>query len=621
MGGRLPPFRFRFEFSPSSPLFFILYLIIASPLHPSEAEERTVPLTADTAVLYAGQYLDILETPDDSHNLQDIRRDERWSPYCCDEIPSFGFDRTVRWFRLRVKNPEISAQRLYLELQWPFLPHVDLHSPDGKGGYKKHSGGFLEKTGGEAPNRFLLFRIEIPPGFNDYLYLKIRTKSSFQVPLALYSERSYILQMEERETRNGIYIGILFGLLLYNLVQFLTSRDTIHLYYILSVGSLTIGILTVAGYLIRYGIFVIYTENTSGITIVFTGMQAILQILFLDRFFQIRKKTNIYYMLRSFIAAILMISALAYFMRPYPAYINIALGTYLSIQVVLNGTVFFLYFSGNAIARYYLPGFTAITFSFLLEGMRSMGAAWSNSITFHAPYAGLLLEGTFFTLAIGDRYSLLKKRIESLHREFQNERLRIARELHDSVGSELTFVLYDLKGRQRGEAARWMQAVENVIRRLKDIVFLLNQEKDASLTLEVEMHAQIRRLSHLKRLKIHSDLEQSGDLLNLDVRLHLWRIFNEWLANIARHSGAENIRISWKRRKNGWIMAIEDDGSGFSWKPRLSVQIASHDKGLHDISFGSGLKNIAFRATEINARVRVFGSAGRGSLFVLLLRI
>jgi two-component system, NarL family, sensor histidine kinase UhpB len=160
----------------------------------------------------------------------------------------------------------------------------------------------------------------------------------------------------------------------------------------------------------------------------------------------------------------------------------------------------------------------------------------------------------------------------------EEERARVARDLHDEVNQSLTALLLRL------EAARVKAPVE-LAHELADTKALANQAMEELLMLARQLRPaalddlglKAALAGHVKELgrqgKIRTSFEARGDFSALpsDVQLVVYRVAQEALSNAARHSGAEAVRIRLLRKQSPAgeedrvELTVGDDGSGFTF--------------------------------------------------------
>ena len=171
----------------------------------------------------------------------------------------------------------------------------------------------------------------------------------------------------------------------------------------------------------------------------------------------------------------------------------------------------------------------------------------------------------------------------------EEERRRIARELHDEAGQLLTSLLVGLRTL---EHARDLADVKTQGNRLREITA---QTIDEVGRLARGLHPTVlddhglgvalsRYVSeYVKTFKITVNLklnELDSSSLSSAVQIGLYRIVQEALTNVAKHSGAKAVTIKFVRLDTGLEVAIADDGCGFDAK---AVTVSSHRLGVQSM--------------------------------------
>lgn len=182
------------------------------------------------------------------------------------------------------------------------------------------------------------------------------------------------------------------------------------------------------------------------------------------------------------------------------------------------------------------------------------------------------------------RSHLLSRLIEAQ----EDERKRIARDLHDDIGQALTSVLVSIKVLEQGETTPTVQAKINALRQIVNEtltrVRLLSRQLRPSALDDLGLGAALERYiseftSRYPDLAVdfHAPVHHR---LPAIVETSLYRIIQEAMTNAARHSGATNISILITQR-DGRIQAIvEDDGHGFDVN---CMRRAGSSVGLHSM--------------------------------------
>jgi len=191
----------------------------------------------------------------------------------------------------------------------------------------------------------------------------------------------------------------------------------------------------------------------------------------------------------------------------------------------------------------------------------------------------------------------------------EEERRRMARELHDEAGQLLTSLLVGLRtleharnladvkeqgNRLREIAAQTIDEVGRLARGLHPTV-LDDHGLGVALSRYVSEYIKTHNISvHLKL----GELDSSS--LSSSVQIGLYRIVQEALTNVAKHSGAQAVSIKFARSATVLEVAIADDGCGFDAK---AVAVSSHRMGI---------QSMRERAAMLGGTVS-FASRGRGT--------
>jgi two-component system, NarL family, nitrate/nitrite sensor histidine kinase NarX len=206
---------------------------------------------------------------------------------------------------------------------------------------------------------------------------------------------------------------------------------------------------------------------------------------------------------------------------------------------------------------------------------------------------------------------------EQTHQHLINdERTRIAHELHDSLAQNLASLRYQVRVldetlHQGDESTTWQQLerIENSLdeanAELRELIANFRSPvSNRSLIGAIEQ--TVNHFRSETRIKTYLQKEWTGDRLSKEVEIHILRIIQEALWNIRKHSQAKAVRIMLRHRDNeNYHILIEDDGVGFDGKVYGSP-------GEH-----VGLSIMRERAQRIGGRLRVESEPGEGTRVVL----
>jgi PAS domain S-box-containing protein len=222
--------------------------------------------------------------------------------------------------------------------------------------------------------------------------------------------------------------------------------------------------------------------------------------------------------------------------------------------------------------------------------------------------------GTHFDLTARRRAEAERARTEFLGRLVfaqEDERRRIAREMHDQFGEHLTALALRIRALReaagdRDDLRAQVESIESIAQRLDhevdQLVWQLRPTALDDLGLRAALANYIQDWS--SRVGIHATLHSSGlldDRLPADAETALYRIAQEALTNVAKHADASNVEVILERRANNVLLVVEDDGRGFD----------PGDPGGPGQGFG--LVGMRERAALIGAIMEIESSPGMGT--------
>jgi signal transduction histidine kinase/sugar lactone lactonase YvrE len=205
----------------------------------------------------------------------------------------------------------------------------------------------------------------------------------------------------------------------------------------------------------------------------------------------------------------------------------------------------------------------------------------------------------------------------------EGERRRIAAELHDSLGQRLIIInnlalfLLRTKGKVRTEEEK-RETVEEIsgeataaIEETRAISYALRPFQLDRLGLTRAIEALCKTVAHASEISIEKDLADIDDAFPDDMQINLYRIVQEGLNNVVKHSGATNAEVRILRDPLQVTLTIRDNGRGMLEKPPTPIP----GKG------GFGLTGMRERITLLNGSFVVETSATTGTLLTIVLPV
>ena len=204
--------------------------------------------------------------------------------------------------------------------------------------------------------------------------------------------------------------------------------------------------------------------------------------------------------------------------------------------------------------------------------------------------------------------SLIRQRSAALIEGQEKERERLARELHDSVGQMLTAVRFQFEAllMEEPKKGELKKMIDEAISEIRKISHNAMPSGLLDLGLEPALQSLCNKMSIPGRVSIEMDYHrESPDIvLTFDIRVCLYRIAQECLNNILKHSNASKALVM-VTKSTTWIeMEISDNGKGFDFR---------------EIDRGKGLKNMTERAEILGGAVTIDSEKSRGTRISVLL--
>jgi signal transduction histidine kinase len=163
--------------------------------------------------------------------------------------------------------------------------------------------------------------------------------------------------------------------------------------------------------------------------------------------------------------------------------------------------------------------------------------------------------------------------LERLISAQEEERKRVARELHDEAGQALSMIMLDLartrdslpsdakEARQRLSQSRSL--AEQTLADLRRMIYELRPEVLDQLGLVPALRSYVKSRLEAENMKVQLHFPQLNDRLAPLVEITLFRVIQEATTNISRHSGASVVNIEVVMKDSTVIATIEDNGKGF----------------------------------------------------------
>ena len=416
----------------------ILLLFIAAVLFfrpgslSASGPARLTPLKLDASLTGRNPtpLMEVLEDPEDAFKIQDV---------CCSELSdrfkktgrdrlTFGYTKSTYWLRMALYLPpdQSSESGYLLEAGYPALDLVELYSPLPGGRWKvQQAGDSLQLSVRDYQTTKFLFNLDIAPGQTNTYYLKVRSKGTMRIPLAIWPEEAYLVYSNKVQYAVGIFFGVILAMITYNLFLYASIGDKAYLYYIL--------------YLTGFGLYFSCTSG-HGQLYLWPGLpwlsnhmgpfnQSLMVVggsLFTIAFLDTRRLTPYCHkMFRILIVLGLVIMVLTLSPVTETKYYGsiILVDTVLGLLSCLAalGTGFLHLVKGARIARFYFAAWLAFLVLGALHMMMTLNLVPSNFLSRNGMTIGVLAQVFLLSFALADKIKLLRLEKLEVQRQLTEE--------------------------------------------------------------------------------------------------------------------------------------------------------------------------------------------------------
>lgn len=192
----------------------------------------------------------------------------------------------------------------------------------------------------------------------------------------------------------------------------------------------------------------------------------------------------------------------------------------------------------------------------------------------------------------------------------EEERTRLSQELHDDLGQQMTAVLFsiaalkDMEHITRQDVSELEETIKNITAELRKISRGLSPMIINTAGLESALTSLIWNIRETAQLTIDTMIDTPEMKLEPDKAIAIYRVCQEAMNNVVRHSGARNAVVRFYQDADNLVLVIADDGSGFDLK-------TARDK------HGLGIVGMSERAILCNGDLEIETKPGAGTKIIL----
>jgi signal transduction histidine kinase len=202
----------------------------------------------------------------------------------------------------------------------------------------------------------------------------------------------------------------------------------------------------------------------------------------------------------------------------------------------------------------------------------------------------------------------------------EEERNRVAGELHDDLGQELMVIInrahLGLKAGSlesaKGQLAQIVETSAHSIEKVREIAFNLSPQYLQQLGLSESLRMMVHKIAAVPGIVFAFHADPIDQLLPRDHELNVYRIVQECVNNVGKHSSASHAEVAVHRRECMIEIIVSDDGKGFD---------VSHAATLSAAQRGFGLAGLSERAKLLGGTMAIESIPGKGTTIVITIPI
>jgi PAS domain S-box-containing protein len=247
-----------------------------------------------------------------------------------------------------------------------------------------------------------------------------------------------------------------------------------------------------------------------------------------------------------------------------------------------------------------------ISVDFSLRPLRSE----KGEVVFLVPSAQVITEREEALAALRASMAQTQKLSSEVIKAQEDERRRIARELHDELGQSLTAIKINLVSRARfkGHSSENVdleniQIIEETLQQVRRLALGLRPSVLDDFGLFAALDSFIKQTALRNGFTLHFDATANIDRFDADIETCCFRVAQEALTNVIKHAQATHVTVRLHQHADKLILEIIDDGLGFDVS-----EVLSRARGQRTF----GLRGIQERAMLIGAEFEIESHQGQG---------
>lgn len=606
-------------------LLFLLCFIQSPRIVFAQSEVMVQP---DAASIELGDHFDVARDSMGNLSFEQIRaRPQDFKPFTKDQL-NFSNKKNVFWIRFALVNNFQNDEEFVSVFQYSW-DRIDFYAPVHDSFMHEATGMLLPLEERTVPSQYHVAILPVKSKSKQTFYARFEFGGNYNTPTYFIDDivprKSFVHEDKTDRYIQGIFLGIIIIMCCYNLFIFFSVKDKNYLYYVFML--LGMGMIFMANF--NYDFEYLWPrhpgwESFLGNVPIVNTYEGFWIVVFYQSFLNTKKNLPVWHIIMNIINALsIMTLPLSFFhVVQYCTLISNMLGVIIFSIGLTIGII--SYIKNYKSARFFLLGtFCSATGTilYLLNGFLHFIPFDTKQYLMQFGYT---FDMVFFSLALADRINILRAENEvarnkilahnyekerAIRETEENERRRIARDLHDGVSQTMSAAKLGLMAikseitfSDEQQKLKFGKVINMVDDSFKEIRVISHNMMPAALS-EAGIAVVVKQLvGNIDQNMIRTTFYSKGLDKPFDSNLEiiLYRVIQECINNVIKHAEATQLDISMIRDEDGISVTIEDNGKGFDARKITAT--------------GIGLKNIQSRIAFLHGKVEFDSSPGKGTL-------
>lgn len=341
------------------------------------------------------------------------------------DVPNLGLTKENVWIKFTILNRS-DEPKLFLELAYPILDEVTLYEVNEKfivNNFLSEKNNFTKRKY-NYPN--YIFDLDIPKNTKKTYYIKIKSSEQIILPVYVSKADSLWSHLSEESALNGIYLGIVLIMFLYNLFVYFSVKDRSYLYYVIYLIFVGLTQLSIKGYTFQY-----FWPNqplfASISPVIFAALSGIGAIFVTKNFLQTKTNSPKFNIFLNIQVVIFLIALISCILDIRTGFQIMQFGTTITTLSILAISCI-LMIRGYTPAIFFFSAWSILVAGAVIFLLKDYAILPYNIFTSYAMQAASAIEMALLSFGLANRINILKRekeisQAEALAAAKENERI------------------------------------------------------------------------------------------------------------------------------------------------------------------------------------------------------